>query len=326
MRDSFGRTIDYLRLSITDRCNLRCRYCMPDEGVPAMAHGDILSYEEMLRVARVAADLGVRKIRITGGEPLVRKGVVEFIRKLAALPGRPEITLTTNGLLLADQAAELKRAGLSRVNVSLDTLRPERFSSLTRREGLERVLAGLEAAERYGLTPLKVNMVPIAGVNADEIADFGRLTLVRPWEIRFIEFMPVSGDLDYTPENRFPADQITAELARVALLVPVPRTGPGGVARLYRFEQAKGQLGVIPAVSHHFCNECNRLRVTADGRVRPCLFSVDELDLRTLLRSGASDKEVRDFLVGAVGSKPEKHRIGEADFRQGKRHMHGIGG
>jgi len=326
LRDKFGRTIDYLRLSVTDRCNLRCRYCMPAEGVPARSHREILSYEEMLAVVSAGVEMGVRKVRITGGEPLVRKGLVSFIGSLAALPNAPEITLTTNGLLLSDHAKALKDAGLSRVNVSLDTLQPERFAAITRRGGLDKVLAGLHAAEDAGLTPLKINMVPIRGVNADEIADFARFSLDHPWEIRFIEFMPVSGNLDYPPESRFPADDILAELARVGELIPIERTGPSGPARLYRFAQGRGRLGVIPAVSHHFCSECNRLRVTADGRVRPCLFSVDEPDLRTLLRRGATHDEICAFLAGAICAKPERHRIGEADFRQGPRAMHGIGG
>jgi GTP 3',8-cyclase len=326
LRDNFGRVIDYLRLSITDRCNLRCRYCMPAEGVASLGHDQILSYEELLRVAAAAAAMGVRKIRVTGGEPLVRKGLVGFVRQLATLPQRPEITLTTNGLLLAEQAAGLKEAGLSRVNVSLDTLRPERFEQLTRRPGFERVLAGLNEAERVGLLPLKINMVPIAGVNADEVADFARLTLERSWEIRFIEFMPVTGNLEYPPESRFPADAIIAELSRVAPLEEVPRTHPGGVARLFRFGDAPGRLGIIPAVSHHFCHECNRLRVTAEGRVRPCLFSETELDLRALLRGGASDEELQRFLAQAVNIKPEKHDIGGEEFSPGSRPMQCIGG
>lgn len=326
MRDNFGRVIDYLRLSITDRCNLRCRYCMPDEGVDSLGHSQVLSYEELLRIAAAAAVMGVRKIRVTGGEPLVRKGVVDFIRRLAALPQHPEITLTTNGLLLADLAEDLKAAGLSRVNVSLDTLRPERFELLTRRQGFGRVLAGLETAERVGLLPLKVNMVPIAGVNADEVADFARLTLQRPWEVRFIEFMPVSGNLEFPPESRFPADAIIAAFSDVAPVEEVPRSHRGGVARLFRFAGAPGRMGVIPAVSHHFCHECNRLRVTADGRVRPCLFSEEELDLRAVLRGAGSDEDLQEFLARAVSVKPEKHDIGGDNFAPGSRPMQCIGG
>ncbi len=299
---------------------------MPEQGIEHFPHRQILTYEELLRVAAGAAAIGVRKIRVTGGEPLVRKGLVDFIARLAALPQRPEITLTTNGLLLAQYAGPLKEAGLSRVNVSLDTLRAERFEQLTRRTGFAQVMAGLAAAEQVGLTPLKINMVPIAGVNADEVGDFARLTLERPWEIRFIEFMPVSDNLDYSPESRFPADDIIAAFSHIAPVEAVPRHGPGGVARLFRFVGAPGRLGVIPAVSHHFCHECNRLRVTSDGRVRPCLFSDDELDLRALLRSGADDEQLRDFLRRAITAKPEKHHIGAEDFRPGARPMQGIGG
>ncbi|MFA5517526.1 MAG: GTP 3',8-cyclase MoaA [Desulfuromonadales bacterium] len=325
MLDTFGRTIDYLRLSVTDRCNLRCRYCMPEEGVPPMAHEQILSYEELLRVTAVALRLGVKKVRVTGGEPLVRRGIVDFIRQLAALPGAPEVALTTNGLRLAEMADDLKAAGLSRVNISLDTLRPERFAAITRREGLSRVLAALEAAESAGLTPLKLNMVPIRGVNADEIADFARLTLERSWQVRFIEFMPVSGGLDYPPESRFPAADIQAALATVAPLVALPRSGPAGPARIYRFAGGRGSVGIIPAVSNHFCGECNRLRLTADGRLRPCLFSTEEIDLKAALRQ-LGEGALEQLLLGAVTAKPERHAIGEAGFRQGSRRMQEIGG
>ena len=326
MQDNYGRTIDYLRLSVTDRCNLRCRYCMPEEGVPSIPHGDILSYEELLRVAAATVRLGVRKIRVTGGEPLVRKGIVDFVRQLAALPGHPEIVLTTNGLRLAELADDLKAAGLSRVNVSLDSLREERFFEITRREGLDRVLDGLRAAERIGLAPIKVNMVPILGVNADEIVDFARLTLHHPWEIRFIEYMPVSDNLGFSPEQRFSAQSIMEELSRLGILLPITRSGPAGPARLFRYADAPGRLGVIPAVSSHFCNECNRLRVTADGRVRPCLFSDHEIDLKHALRSNNSDAALEEVISAATGVKPEKHHIGEEDFRSGERNMHGIGG
>jgi len=325
LKDTFGRTIDYLRLSVTDRCNLRCCYCMPEEGVPSIPHGEILSYEELLRVAAAAVRIGVRKIRVTGGEPLVRKGIVDFIRQLAALPERPEVTLTTNGLRLGELAGELKSAGLSRVNVSLDTLREERFERITRRSGLAQVLAGLEAAEKAGLVPLKVNMVPILGVNEDEIIEFARFTLRHHWEIRFIEYMPVSDGLGFGSDQRFPAPAIMEELSRLGNLIPLPRSGPAGPARLFRYPDAPGTLGVIPAVSSHFCAECNRLRVTADGRIRPCLFSEGEIDLKPALRSTV-DARLEEVLAEAVGAKPERLRIGSAEFQPGHRRMQGIGG
>lgn len=326
MKDNFGRKIEYLRLSVTDRCNLRCRYCMSAEGIDAIEHGDVLTYEELLRVASVATQLGVKKIRITGGEPLVRRGIVDFIRELASLPTRPEITLTTNGILLADMAADLRKAGLSRVNVSLDTLREERFVQITRRSGLNKVLAGLEAADAVGLTPIKVNVVPLRGINHDEICDFGRLAMNHPWEIRFIEFMPVSEGLDFTPDHMYPAAEILEQLGRIGKLVPLLRHGPAGPARLFQYPDSPGRIGVIPAVSDHFCGECNRMRITADGRIRPCLFSNQELDLRDALRTTSSDEALESLLRHAACIKPQRHHIGEADFQKGLRRMHGIGG
>jgi len=324
--DPFGRSIQYLRLSITDRCNLRCRYCMPEEGVPSLAHGDILSYEELMRIARVAVALGIRKIRVTGGEPLIRRGVVDFIAQLATLPGRPEIVLTTNGLRLAELAVPLKAAGLQRVNVSLDTLRPERFRQLTRRDGLEQVLAGLTAAEQAGLTPVKVNVIPLKGVNADELLDFARLTLEHPWEVRFIEFMPISPDLEFSPANRIPMADVEQLLMPLGSLEPLPPRESAGPAKRYRLLGARGCIGLIPAVSGHFCPECNRLRVTADGRVRGCLFGNQEVDLKTVLRGEGDDQALADLLREAVGAKPEKHVIGSPGFKAPNRGMHGIGG
>lgn len=326
MQDHYGRTIEYLRLSITDRCNLRCRYCMPEDGVAPLAHGDILSYEELLRVAAGCVALGIRKIRVTGGEPLVRRGVVDFIARLAALPGEPEITLTTNGILLAEMAAALKAAGLKRVNVSLDTLRPERFAALTRREGLDRVFAGIAAAETAGLEPIKINVIPLRGVNDDELADFARLTLVHPWEVRFIEFMPISPDLEFGSSGGVPMPEVERHLQALGPLQPLPRHQAAGPARLFRLPGARGSLGLIPSVSGHFCPECNRLRVTSDGRVRGCLFGNQELDLKPVLRGGGDDAALTGLLRAAVCAKPEKHGIGSAGFAAPSRRMHGIGG
>jgi cyclic pyranopterin phosphate synthase len=326
VQDPYGRTIEYLRLSITDRCNLRCRYCMPEEGVPPLAHGDILSYEELLRVAGGGVALGIRKIRVTGGEPLVRRGVVDFIAQLAALPGAPEITLTTNGLLLAELAAPLKAAGLARVNVSLDTLSQERFAMLTRREGLGQVLAGLAAAEAAGLAPVKVNVIPLRGVNDDELLDFARLTLDHPWEVRFIEFMPISPDLEYSSADGVSMAEVERQLRTLGVLEPLPHRDSAGPARLFRLSGACGCLGLIPSVSGHFCPECNRLRVTADGRVRGCLFGNQEVDLKSVLRSGGSDAALADLLRAAIRAKPEKHTIGSPQFTVPNRRMQGIGG
>ncbi len=326
MRDTYNRKIDYLRISVTDRCNLRCRYCMPEEGVPSIGHGQVLSFEELFRVARVAVGLGVRKIRLTGGEPLVRKGLLAFIERLCQLPEKPELTLTSNGMLLADQALALKQAGLQRVNISLDTLRADRFEQMTRRPGLEQVLAGIEAVEAAGLKPLKINVVPIRGVNDDEIGDFARLTFEQDWQVRFVEFMPVSGGLDYSPASRVAATEIIKVLESIAPMTRIERQGPLGPARLYQFAGARGMVGVIPAVSEHFCAECNRLRLTSDGSIRPCLFSDDEIDLRTALRRGCTDVELAQLLLGSVATKPERHRIAEEKEPVRRRKMQGIGG
>jgi cyclic pyranopterin phosphate synthase len=256
-------------MSVTDRCNLRCRYCMPEEGVAGLSHEDVLRYEELVRVAAAACRLGIRKIRVTGGEPLVRRGIVSFIEQLAALPQQPEIALTTNGLLLTDFAAELKAAGLSRVNISLDTLCPERFQQMTRRDGLDQVLTGIKAAEQAGLLPIKVNMIPLANFNADEIVDFARLTLDHPWDVRFIEFMPISSDLEYASNDGVSMKDVQEKLLEIGDLEILPRQADSsGPAHMYRLPGARGRIGLIPSVSGHFCADCNRLRVMADGRVR----------------------------------------------------------
>ncbi len=327
MQDQFGRTIEYLRLSVTDRCNLRCRYCMPEEGVTGLSHSDVLRYEEMLRVAAAACRLGIRKVRVTGGEPLVRRGIVNFIAQLAALPEKPEITLTTNGMLLAEQAEALKAAGLSRVNVSLDTMRPERFKEITLRSGLEQVLAGIEAAEKVGLLPIKLNVIPFVDFNDDEIVDFARLTLEHPWDVRFIEFMPISSDLDYASRDGLSMDAVEARLrTTLGALVALPYQRTSGPAHMYRLPGAKGRIGLIPSVSGHFCGDCNRLRVMADGRVRGCLFDNHETDLKSILRDGGDDQALEDLLLAAACAKPEKHQINGKDFTTPNRRMHGIGG
>ncbi len=326
MQDQFGRKIEYLRLSVTDRCNLRCRYCMPEEGVADLGHGDVLRYEEMLRVAAAACRIGIRKIRVTGGEPLVRRGIVDFIGKLSALSEKPEITLTTNGLLLADLAEELKAAGLSRVNVSLDTLRPERFQELTRRSGLEQVLAGIEAAERVGMLPIKLNVIPFTDFNADEIVDFARLTLQHPWDVRFIEFMPISADLDYVCKDGMPISAVESCLRTLGELEALSYQAASGPAQMYRLPGARGRIGLIPSVSGHFCGDCNRLRVMADGRVRGCLFDNEETELKTVLRDGSDDRVLEQRLLAAACAKPEKHKINGKDFLTPSRRMHGIGG
>ncbi len=299
---------------------------MPESGVPELTHGDVLRYEELLRVVAAACRLGIRKIRVTGGEPLVRRGIVSFIGQLSALPEKPAITLTTNGLLLAEQAEQLKAAGLSRVNISLDTLRPERFRELTRRNGLEQVLAGIVAAERVGMLPIKLNVIPLKDFNADEIVDFARLTLEHPWDIRFIEFMPISTDLDYVSGDGLPISDVEAHLRTLGELQALPRQETAGPARMFRLPGAKGRIGLIPSVSGHFCGDCNRLRVMADGRVRGCLFDNQETDLRPALRDGIDDHSLEELLLAAACAKPEKHQINAKEYATPNRRMHGIGG
>ncbi len=311
LSDSFQRPINYLRISVTDRCNLRCVYCMPAEGVELMSHEDILTYEEIHTVARAAAELGINKVRLTGGEPLVRSGLSELIRMLAQIDGIDDISLTTNGTLLSRYAAELKRAGLQRVNVSLDTLKPDKFSLITRSNlALDDVLAGIEAARSVGLDPVKLNMVVVSGVNDDEILDFTAKTIDEGWHVRFIEFMPLGGV--GSSNSRFtPVSEMRKRLEQVGELQPcLPDVG-NGPAKYFRFPNARGTVGFITPVSEHFCFHCNRLRLTADGRLRLCLLAEDEIDLRQSLRGGASLAEMKQLIEAAVADKPLRHRLAE---------------
>ena len=311
LSDSFQRPINYLRISVTDRCNLRCVYCMPAEGVELMSHEDILTYEEIHTVARAAAELGINKVRLTGGEPLVRSGLSELIRMLAQIDGIDDISLTTNGTLLSHYAAELKRAGLQRVNVSLDTLKPDKFSLITRSNlALDDVLAGIEAARSVGLDPVKLNMVVVSGVNDDEILDFTAKTIDEGWHVRFIEFMSLGGV--GSSNSRFtPVSEMRKRLEQVGELQPcLPDVG-NGPARYFRFPNARGTVGFITPVSEHFCFHCNRLRLTADGRLRLCLLAEDEIDLRQSLRSGASLAELKQLIEAAAADKPLRHRLAE---------------
>ena len=325
--DSYNRPIDYLRISVTDRCNLRCVYCMPSDGLPLTDSHNILRYEELYQVAAIAVKHGITKIRITGGEPLVRKGIVEFIEKLAQLPGIEDLSLTTNGVLLKEFASSLKKAGLKRVNVSLDSLNKERFHKITRGDFLSNVLEGLEEAEKVGLTPVKINCVVIKGFNDDEILDFALLTKQKPYHIRFIEYMPFEAEAVWDKNKFITISQIMEKINSLQHLVPLgnpeKRTGP---ARRYKFTDGMGELGFISPVSDHFCSSCNRLRLTADGKLRTCLFSDDEIDVKTALRNGCTDREIEDLLFNAVRKKPEGHRLNDNIFKKCSRTMSFIGG
>ncbi len=328
--DSLNRPIEYLRLAVTDRCNLRCLYCMPPAGVPWRPHEEILRYEELERVVRAAVDMGIRKVRLTGGEPLLRRGLAGFIAALAAIPGLEDLSLTTNGTLLAPLAADLAAAGLRRVNVSLDSLRAERFGQLTRGGELPAVLEGITAARAAGLEPVKINTVVMRGRNDDEVADFARRTLVDGWHVRFIEFMPIGrwqdGGQDGWRRWFVPVDDVRRRIE--AALGPLqPHDGPGGAgpARYYRLDGATGTLGFIGAVSEHFCGGCNRLRLSADGRLRPCLLSDEEVDLRSILRSGAPEEEIAARIAEAIRRKPRRHLLEQGMFPR-ERAMSEIGG
>ena len=298
MIDQYGRTIDYLRLSVTDLCNYRCRYCMPEEGVAKGPHGSVLSVEECGEIARAAVKLGVRKIRVTGGEPLVRRGILDICRTLRAIPELEELCLTTNGSLLPELARPLREAGVERLNISLDTLMPERFREITRRGTLEEALSGIRAAEDAGFQTLKLDTVLMGGVNDDEIGDFLQLTREHPWEVRFIELMPM-GPCAAWPKERFLP--VTAVLKRFPELEEI---APSGVARRYRLSGAVGTVGLIAPMSHEFCGDCRRIRVTADGRLKGCLHSREEISLRGL-HGGALEAAIYQGIL----QKPKGHHL-----------------
>jgi cyclic pyranopterin phosphate synthase len=309
LKDSFSRVIDYLRISITDKCNLRCIYCMPPGGVAPAQHRDILTYEEIIRVAEASARLGVKKIRLTGGEPLVRKNLAFLILSLKRIPGIEDLSLTTNGLLLERHAASLAEAGLDRVNISIDSFRPERYREITRGGDLGAVMRGLHAADLAGLRPVKINMVPVRGINEDEILDFARLTLNTDYHVRFIECMP-AGSADFWSQDKYmTTNEIKNTIETEGPLQPV-RVRKNGPSKYYRLKGAQGVIGFISALTHHFCEDCNRLRLTSDGKLRPCLFSETEIDLRAAIRSGASDAEIERLLKLAIEVKPKEHALG----------------
>lgn len=311
MIDSFGRTIDYLRISVTDRCNLRCAYCLPLTGVRWQPRADLLSLTEIIQVVEAAAGLGLRKIRLTGGEPLVRPDLPALVRAIAHVPGIEDISLTTNGMLLERLAAPLAEAGLSRVNVSLDTLDPEKFHRLTRFGNIERVWRGIDAAERVGLTPIKLNTVVIRGMNDDELLDLARQTLTHSWHMRFIELMPMGNEEDWgeglpvSGERYFSVQEMLTRLTPLGL---TPASGPvgNGPARIYRIPGAPGTVGFISPLGEHFCATCNRLRLTADGRLRPCLLLSDEVPVRESLRLG---EDITSLVQQAIEFKPSGHGL-----------------
>ena len=307
MIDQFGRRVEYLRISVTDKCNLRCVYCMPLHGMEWLRRHDLLSYEEIAKVVRVMAGMGLRRVRFTGGEPLVRKDVAELVREVAEVPGITDLSLSTNAVLLEEQADALRAAGIGRVNISLDSLRPERVDAIARRPGsFGRIMAGLDAAERVGFTPIKINVVLIGGQNDDEIADFAAITRERPWHVRFIELMPTGSNLELSSESFVSCHEALRRVRALGELEPA--TGPtgNGPATYYRFPGAPGTVGVITPMSHNFCHRCNRMRLTADGQLRPCLFGDLQTNLRDPLRRG---EDLVPLIVHTLGVKPERHNL-----------------
>lgn len=309
--DFFDRPINYLRISVTDRCNLRCIYCMPQDGISLVRHEDILTYEEICAAARAAAELGITKIRLTGGEPLVRSGLPRLVRMLSEIDVIDDISLTTNGILLSHHAAELKWAGLKRVNVSLDTLRPNRFKFITRLgDNLDGVLEGIQIAKTIGLNPVKINMVVMAGINDDEVTEFGAKTSNDGWHVRFIELMPVRHG-SVMRRHFVPTNEIMKRLEVLGKLEPSSPVVGNGPARYFRFAYATGTVGFITPISEHFCFRCNRLRLTADGKLLPCLLSPEEIDVKRALRQDMSTEELKELFEEAVTRKPLRHFLAQ---------------
>lgn len=321
MKDRYGRIIDYLRVSIIDWCNLHCIYCQPE--MIKRTHYEILSYEEIIRVIRLSTQLGIKKIRITGGEPLMRRNITFFIKELSRIAGIEDLAMTTNGNLLHRYACSLKEAGLQRLNISLDSLQAKKYEEITRGGKLNQVILGIEEAFKANFDPIKINIVPMKGINDDELEDFVRLTIEKPVHVRFIELMPMNHNFLWE-ERYFPVSQIKERLKRCFALKPVSDVNVCGPAEYYKIDGAKGLVGFINPISEHFCSRCNRLRLTPDGKIRPCLESDMEIDIKTPLRTGQSDEEIKELLLAAVQLKPKRHQF--TPKRVGLRQMSAIGG
>ena len=325
--DTFGRVHNNLRISVTDRCNLRCFYCMPADNVQFMERAELLSFEEITRFVEAVVPLGITELRLTGGEPLVRRDLHRLVAMLTAIPEIVDLGLTTNGLLLADQAEALFAAGLRRINVSLDALDPVRFKEFTRRDGYEHVLEGIEVARRVGFHPIKINAVSVRGLTEDEIVPFGRFARDTGLEVRFIEYMPLDAENAWERDKVLFASEIIERLSREIMpLEPLPTDNPNAPATEYLFADGVGRIGFIASVSQPFCSQCNRMRITADGKLRNCLFSLEETNIRGLLRGGGSDDEICAAVVRSVTAKKEGHEINTARFIQPDRPMYSIGG
>lgn len=325
-RDSFSRKIDYMRVSVTDKCNLRCRYCMPEEGIDNIPHDDIMCFEEIELLVKAAVGIGFKKVRITGGEPLVRRDITTLIKMVRAVHGLNDLSLTTNGVLLSEMARSLKESGIDRVNISLDTLRPERFKEITRRDDFLRVISGVDEALGVGMDPVKINVVVIRDFNDDEIMDFVELTRERPLSVRFIEYMPVSSLGKWSRSKLISSSELMDSIKQGYELIPLEEKNGAGPSQDYTIPGYRGTVGFITPVTRHFCEECNRIRVTADGRIRSCLFSDDENYILPLLREGRGLKEIGDFILNSLETKPYCHNIDSIQFKSCQRSMSKIGG
>lgn len=311
--DPHCRKLNYLRISITDRCNLRCLYCAPPNlKIPKLSHRDILSYEEILRLVRIGVSLGISKVRITGGEPLIRKGVGNFLSELGRIREISDLSLTTNGVLLREHLESIRMAGIRRLNISLDTLSPEKFRYITGRDDFRPVWEGILSAHHQGFSPIKLNIVAMRGINDDEFADIARLSFSYPFHIRFIEYMPM-GNSPLETARQILAPEIMNILSEIGELIPVEKKQHDGPAERYSFRDAMGEIGFIRPLSHHFCAQCNRLRLTASGQLRPCLLSDAQHDLKTALRNGSSDAEISDIFFTAARFKPHRHHLIEKE-------------
>ncbi len=326
LTDTYRRVATSLRISVTDRCNFRCRYCMPEEGMQWLAKDKLLTFEEIARLARVFASLGVNKIRLTGGEPLMRKELWNLIEMLRPVDGIDDIALTTNGFFLKEQARQLVGAGLNRINISLDSLDPKVFNEMARRDFFEKTWEGIEEAERVGIAPIKLNVVLIRGVNDGEILNFAKLARIRGFVVRFIEFMPIGKDDGWTMENVVPTSEVFETINSYSPLVPAPSRNGATPAEKFIFADGKGEIGFISSVSEPFCAGCDRVRLTSDGKFRTCLFALKETDLRSMLRNGTSDAGIAEAIVGAVWKKEEGHLINRPGFVRPERTMSQIGG
>ena len=327
LRDSYGRAIRDLRISVTDRCNFRCFYCMPREAMEWRPKVEILSYEEILTLTEILVSLGIDKLRVTGGEPMLRRDLESLVSRLAEIPGVTDLAMTTNAHFLAGRAAALKEAGLQRITVSLDSLTPDRFALLTGRHGLTQVLAGVDAAIAAGLSPVKVNCVVIRGINDDQVVSFAELARDKGIDVRFIEFMPLDNGQVWKRELVVTGEEVRARIAERYPLEPLPGRSASETARRWRFaDGSPGEVGFINPVSQPFCGHCSRIRLTADGMIRTCLFSTTEYDIKQLLRAGATRRELVDFILAAIEKKEDRHHINDTDFVQPLRTMSCIGG